>query len=119
MYYSLCGHSTSEFEYDGIGAVTADGTTNSFTGSLDLNGVLGTPLTQPAGGVTVTGTFPTTNANGVFSGTITGIDTVTAGTADNFTFYLIGATSGASVGVIGIENDLTEQLTLATFELLQ
>jgi hypothetical protein len=26
-------------------------------------------------------------------------------------------TSGASIGVIGIENDDTEQLTLATFEL--
>ena len=63
----------------------------------------------------MTGAF-TANANGVFTGTITGIDTVNAATADKFTFYLIGAASGASVSVIGIEND-TEQLTLATFEL--
>jgi hypothetical protein len=110
--------STSEFEYDGIGAVTADGK-SAFTGFLDLNGILGTPLTPTpgkAGGVT--GTF-TANPNGVFTGTITGVDTVAAGTADDFTFYLIGATSGASVGVIGIENDDTEQLTLGTFELQQ
>ena len=109
------------FEYDGVGTVTADGTTTppSLTGSLDLNGVLGNPLTQPPGGVTVSGSFPTVNANGVFTGTITGVDTVTAGTPDNFTFYLIGSTSGASAGVIGIENDLTEQLTLGTFELQQ
>jgi hypothetical protein len=109
--------STAEFEYDGIGTVTADGT-GAFTGFLDLNGILGTPLTPTpgkAGGVT--GTF-TTNTSGVFTGTITGIDTVTAGTPDDFTFYLIGATSGASVGVIGIEND-DEQLTLGTFQLQQ
>ena len=104
------------FEYDGIGTVTVDGT-SAFTGFLDLNGILGTPLTPTpgkAGGVT--GTF-SANSNGVFTGTITGIDTVNVATADNFTFYLIGATSGASVAVIGIENDDTEQLTLATFEL--
>lgn len=112
-------NSTSEFEYDGIGSVLADGT-NAFTGFLDLNGILTTPLTPTpgtAGGVT--GTFAP-NANGVFTGTITGIDTVNASTtADKFTFYLIGATSGPSVGVIGIENDITEQLTFATFELQQ
>ena len=109
--------STAAFEYDGIGTVTADGTTTSLTGFLDLNGILSTPLTPTpgkAGGVT--GTF-TVNTNGVFTGTITGVDTVSAATPDNFTFYLIGATSGASIGVIGIENDDTEQLTLATFEL--
>ena len=109
--------STTGFEYDGIGTVMADGT-SSLTGFLDLNGILGTPLTPTpgtAGGVT--GTF-TANANGVFTGTITGIDTVSATTADKFTFYLIGAPSGASVGVIGIEND-DEQLTLGTFELQQ
>ena len=108
--------STTGFEYDGIGTVTADGTTSSLTGFLDLNGILGTPLTPTpgeAGGVT--GTF-IANTNGVFTGTITGIDTVSATTSDKFTFYLIGATSGASVSVIGIEND-TDQLTLATFEL--
>jgi hypothetical protein len=108
--------STSGFEYDGIGTVTVDGTSSSLTGFLDLNGILGTPLTPTpgtAGGVT--GTF-TANTNGVFTGTMTGSDTVSATTADKFTFYLIGATSGASVGAIGIEND-TEQLTLATFEL--
>lgn len=110
--------STGGFEYDGVGAVNANGT-SAFTGFLDLNGILDAPLTPTAGATGgVTGTFPTTNANGVFSGTITGVDTVTAGTADTFTFYLIGAPSGASVGVIGIEDD-GEQLTLATFELLQ
>jgi hypothetical protein len=102
------------FEYDGVGTVAADGT-SAFTGSLDQN-LGGVPTNGTAGGVT--GTF-TANANGVFTGTITGIDTVSAATVDNFTFYLIGATSGASVGVIGIENDPTGQLTLATFALFQ
>jgi hypothetical protein len=110
-------HSTSGFEYDGIGAVTSTGSSNSFTGFLDLNGILTTPLTPTpgiAGGVT--GTFAA-NANGVFTGTISGISSSGAA-SDNFTFYLIGATSGASVGVIGIEND-HDQLTLGTFELQQ
>ncbi len=91
--------------------VTADGT-SAFTGSLDQN--IG--LTATTG--TVTGTF-TADASGVFTGTITGTNTVTITTVDNFTFYLLGASSGASVGVIGIENDATDQLTLATFQLLQ
>jgi len=99
------------FEYDGVGSVTADGT-SAFTGSLDQN--IG--LTATTG--TVTGTF-TADASGVFTGTITGTNTVTITTVDNFTFYLLGASSGASVGVIGIENDATDQLTLATFQLLQ
>jgi hypothetical protein len=97
----------------------ADGTSTSLTGFLDLNGILSTPLT-PTPGVAggVTGTFAA-NANGVFTGSITGIDTVSAATPDLFTFYLIGGTGPASVGVIGIENDLKEQLTLGTFELQQ
>jgi hypothetical protein len=102
------------FEYDGVGLVTADGT-SAFTGSLDQNiGLVPTPGT--VGGVT--GTF-TADASGVFTGTITGTNTVSTATVDKFTFYLLGASSGASVGVIGIENDATDQLTLATFQLLQ
>jgi len=101
-----------DFEYDGVGTVTANGA-SAFTGSVDLNVDL-TPTNGAAGGVT--GTF-TTNANGVFPGTISGISSSGAA-SDDFTFYLIGATSGASIGVIGIEND-TDQLTLGTFELQQ
>ncbi len=100
------------FEYDGIGTVNADGT-SAFTGFVDLNADL-TPTNGTAGGVT--GTF-TSNTNGVFPGTISGISS-TGAASDSFTFYLIGATSGASVGVIGIEND-ADQLTLGTFELQQ
>lgn len=106
------------FEYDGVGAVTADGV-GTFTGFTDLNGNLSTPLTPTpglAGGVT--GTF-TASATGVFPGTITGISSGSASSVDSFTFYLIGAPSGASVGVIGIEDDGVDQLTLGTFELLQ
>jgi hypothetical protein len=112
----------ANFEYDGVGAVTSDGTTSTFTGFSDLNGTPGnpgvalTPTPGTAGGVT--GTF-TANANGVFPGTITGISSFSAATVDTFTFYLIGATSGPSVGVIGIEDDGVDQLTLGTFELLQ
>jgi hypothetical protein len=108
----------SYFEYDGIGAVVANGV-SAFTGFLDLNGSAGVPFTPTngtAGGVT--GTFAA-NANGVFTGTITGIDTVDPATPDNFTFYLIGGTGSATTGVIGIENDITEQLSFATFELQQ
>lgn len=100
------------FEYDGVGTVNADGT-SAFTGSLDLNIDL-VPTPGTAGGVT--GTF-TSSANGVFTGTISGISSSGAA-SDDFTFYLIGATSGASVGVIGIEND-ADQITLGTFELQQ
>ncbi len=100
------------FEYDGIGTVTADGT-SAFTGFLDQNIGL-VPTNGTAGGVT--GTFAA-NANGVFTGTISGISS-NGNASDDFTFYLLGASSGASVGVIGIETD-TDQLTLATFVLLQ
>ncbi len=103
---------SDDFEYDGVGTVTANGA-GAFTGSVDLNVDL-TPTTGTAGGVT--GTF-THNANGVFPGTISGISS-SGKASDDFTFYLIGATSGASPGVIGIEND-TDQLTLGTFELQQ
>ena len=101
---------TDGFEFDGIGTVTADGT-SAFTGFVDLNADL-TPTSGTVGGVT--GTF-TSSTNGVFPGTISGISSSGA-PSDLFTFYLIGATSGASVGAIGIEND-TDQLTLGTFEL--
>ena len=97
---------------DGLGTVTADGT-SAFTGFLDRNFDL-IPTAGTAGGVT--GTF-TSSANGVFPGTIFGISTF-GKASDNFTFYLLGASSGASVGAIGIEND-TDQQTLATFVLLQ
>lgn len=101
------------FPHDGIGSITADGT-SAFTGSLDQNIDL-VPTPGSAGGVT--GTF-TSDANGVFTGTISGINTVSPATVDNFTFYSIGASNGASAGVIGIETG-TDQLTLATFALLQ
>jgi hypothetical protein len=99
---------------DGVGSFTADGT-SAFTGSLDQN-IGFVPTAGTAGNVT--GTF-TSDPSGVFTGTITGIDTVSATTADTFTFYLIGSASGASTGVIGIEDDGLDKLTVGTFVLQQ
>ncbi|HEY1159273.1 MAG TPA: hypothetical protein VGE83_01505, partial [Terracidiphilus sp.] len=60
----------------------------------------------------ITGSL-TASSNGVFTGTLTGLDTASRTTADNFTFYLVDNTRA-----VGIETDNT-QLTLGYFELKQ
>jgi hypothetical protein len=105
----------SEFELDGVGPATA--TAGTIAGTVDLNW-LSTALTYP--GTTVSGTYAATGAgasNGIFTGTITGVDAntcITGGVAscnvDNFSYYLIDATGDN----IAIETD-ESQLTLGFF----
>jgi hypothetical protein len=108
---------TSEFEFDAVGLVSADGV-GTFAGFVDINwfGPPATATDQP-----VAGTFVTTGtaaSNGIFSGgTITGLDVISCPTfggsgctADTFNYYLIDATGDN----IAIETDLN-QLTLGYF----
>jgi hypothetical protein len=95
------------FEEDGVGPVTADGI-SFLAGFLDINEV------TPTSDVTLTGNF-VANSSGIFTGTITGIDSVSSGNADNFTFYLVDDTK-----VVAIETDANpNQLTLGYFSLQQ
>jgi hypothetical protein len=101
----------SEFELDGVGPATA--TAGTIAGTVDLNW-LSTALTYP--GTTVSGTYAATGAgasNGIFTGTITGVDAntcITGGVAscnvDNFSYYLIDAT-GDNIAIETDENQLT------------
>jgi hypothetical protein len=104
----------NELELDGAGPVTA--TAGTISGTVDLNWLASSGPTYPA--TAVNGTFVTTGtgaSNGVFTGTITGVDTVNCITVatcsvDNFSYYLIDATGDN----IAIETDET-QLTLGFF----
>ena len=107
---------TSEFEFDAVGLVSAEGV-GTFAGFVDINwfGPPATATDQP-----VAGTFVTTGtaaSNGIFSGTITGLDVTSCTTfggsgctADVFNYYLIDATGDN----IAIETDFN-QLTLGYF----
>ncbi len=91
-------------EYDGVGPATADGI-GTLSGFVDLNGV------SPSPDVTLSGNFAA-NTNGVFTGSITGLDTGAAANPDNFTFYV-----GDSSHIFAIETDsYPNQLTLAYFQ---
>jgi hypothetical protein len=98
------------FEFDGVGPVTVNGTTApNLTGFVDFNNNI-----PPTPDVTLTGAY-TVNASGIFTGTITGLDFVSATTVDNFTYYVADSTY-----VLAIETDATpNQITLAYFEAQQ
>jgi hypothetical protein len=96
-------------ELDGVGALTADGV-SSLAGFANINAFLNggiASLDNP-----VSGTFAA-NANGIFTGSITGIDSTSAATADSFTYYLVDGTQA-----VAIETD-TNQLTLGYVVLQQ
>jgi len=105
-------------ELDAVGPVMATGSSGTFSGDVDLNWLDSTagPVYPDA---PVSGAF-TSNADGIFTGTITGVDVTTcplftttaAGpcTADIFNYYLIDATGDN----IAIETD-PNQLTLGAF----
>jgi hypothetical protein len=107
-----------EGELDAVGPVTAVGTGGTFSGDVDLNWLDSTagPVYPDA---LVAGAF-TSNADGIFTGTITGVDVTTCPlftttaegpcTADVFNYYLIDAAGDN----IAIETDLN-QLTLGAF----
>jgi len=93
-------------EYDGVGPVVADGV-GTLTGFVDLNKFM-----VPVVNLPLSGAF-TASASGVFTGTITGVDSVSAATADHFTYYVVDGTE-----VVAIQND-ADQLSLGYFELQQ
>jgi len=94
-------------EFDAVGPVTATGSSATFLGSADLNWLLSagpTYLDLP-----VSGTLSSANStalNGVFTGTITGLDVTTASNKDAFAFYLIDA-AGDSIAIETDPNQLT------------
>jgi hypothetical protein len=102
-------------ELDAVGPVTAPSGGGTFSGDVDLNW-LGSAGPYPD--APVTGTL-TSNPDGIFPGTITGVDVTTCPlfttgapgcTADIFNYYLIDATGDN----IAIETD-PNQLTLGAF----
>lgn len=98
---------SGEPELDAVGQIIADGV-GTLIGTVDLN-YFGVSQTAP---VTASGTFAA-NANGAFTGAITGLDVTTSTNADTFVYYLIDATKA-----FAIETD-TNQLTLGFLTLEQ
>ena len=97
-------------ELDAVGAVTATASSATFTGSADLNWLLSP--NPPATNQPLSGTISATGgaaANGVFTGTMTGLDVATPANKDQFSFYLIDSNGDA----IAIETDVN-QLTLVS-----
>jgi len=89
---------------DGSVAVVADDNTDTLTGFADSgNGFENFGLTGSL----------TASSNGVFTGTLTGLDAASRTTANSFTFYLVDNTRA-----VAIETDKS-QLTLGYFELQQ
>jgi hypothetical protein len=103
----------SEFDATGPVAVSPAGT---FSGFTDLNAFGGSPFqgiasfTVQTPNLNVAGTV-TSSPNGVFTGSITGLDVKTNSNQDPFTYYLID-----SKRAVAIETD-GNQLTLGYFEL--
>jgi hypothetical protein len=91
-------------EFDAVGTITATGSSNTFSGTVDLNWLFSSTPTYP--GLSVSGTL-TAAATGIFSGTITGLDVTTPTNSDEFNFYLIDPTGDS----IAIETD-SNQTTL-------
>jgi len=89
-----------------IGSVTATEASGSdaVTGFADLN--------SAAADVAISGSF-TPGANGVFAGTLAGLDSATLAAVSNFTLYLVDGTQG-----VAIETDDTA-LTLGRLQLVQ
>jgi hypothetical protein len=103
-------------EFDAIGPVVATGSSGTIAGTVDLNWLFSAGPTYS--GAPASGTF-TSNANGIFTGTVTGVDVTNCPaftptgpgcTPDVFNYYLIDATGDN----IAIETD-TNQLTLGLF----
>jgi hypothetical protein len=96
-------------EIDAVGPITTSGSAGTFSGTADLNWLNNAIYPD----LSVSGTVSTANgaaANGVFTGTITGLDVTTKTNSDVFSFYLIDSTGD----FIAIETD-ANQLTLGYF----
>jgi hypothetical protein len=108
--YAVAAHQvvvSTGLPQDGVGPITADGI-GVLAGFLDIN------ESTPTVDVALSGNF-VANSDGIFTGTITGLDTVTPATTNNFTFYLVDDTKA-----VAIETDANpDQLTLGYFSLQQ
>jgi hypothetical protein len=89
---------------DGSVAVTANDNTDTLLGFADSG--------TGTGSFAITGSLSATS-NGVFPGTLTGLDVASPTKADSFTFYLVDNTRA-----VAIETD-NSQLTLGYLELQQ
>ncbi len=104
-----------EMQIGAVGTITADGSSALSNGAVDLywdydTDTNGYPISDAYPDLPVTGTFAAAD-NGVFSGTITGLDVTLGGTQeDAFDYYLYDAAGDSFV----IETDLN-QLTNGTF----
>jgi hypothetical protein len=103
-------------EFDAVGPVVATGAGGTFAGTVDLNWLNFSTAPFTVADAPVSGTF-TSNADGIFTGTVTGVDVTTCAlfggagcTADVFNYYLIDTTGDS----IAIETDIN-QLTLGVF----
>src|ERR1017187_7067047 len=103
-------------EFDAVGPVVATGSGGTIAGTVDLNWLFSAGPTYS--GAPVSGTF-TSNADGIFTGTVTGVDVTNCTvftptglgcTKDVFNYYLIDAAGDN----IAIETDFN-QLTLGFF----
>jgi hypothetical protein len=100
---------SGESEQHATGPIAADGAGN-LTGFADFNQI---PVTAGAGNnLSFSGNL-VANANGVFTGQISGLNLLSPSTPDNFTYYLVDKTRA-----VLIETDNT-QLTLGFFVLQQ
>jgi hypothetical protein len=96
--------------FNAAGPVTAPGSGGNFAGTTDLSWLLSPNPGLILPDVTLSGAF-TPVANGVLTGTITGLDVGTATNADSFSLYLIDPAGDG----MAIETD-THQLTLLYLE---
>jgi hypothetical protein len=96
-------------EFDAAGTITATGSSGIFSGAADLNWLTSA---APSPGLSISGAL-TPAANGIFTGTITGLDVTTPSNNDEFNLYMIDPTGDA----IAIETD-SNQLTLIYFNYL-
>ncbi|HYA47994.1 MAG TPA: hypothetical protein VEE87_00335 [archaeon] len=111
---------TSEYEFDDVGAVAADGVSalasTPAAGSIDQNVLTGVSpgVPTPTAGLVVAGTYTADSAGaGDFTDGMKGLDVTTATNKDFFTYYVIDTTR-----IFAIETD-PMQLTLGYFELQQ
>ncbi|MGA3350439.1 MAG: hypothetical protein ABSC33_15540, partial [Candidatus Sulfotelmatobacter sp.] len=98
-------------EFDAVGSIYANGI-ESITGNVDQNILASVQAATPTSRIALTGAF-TANADGIFTGTIGGLDITKSTNQDSFIYYLIDASKG-----VAIETD-PYQLTLGYFELQQ
>lgn len=90
-------------EFDAVGTISATSSNSTFSGTVDLDWLFSTTPTYS--GLAVSGNV-TAAANGIFTGTITGLDVTTPANNDQFNFYLIDP-AGDSIAIETDNNQTT------------